>query len=296
MATQTLTVDHEHHSSSDVDNASSPCVNPARRSGCPLHALCVPRGVGESTRSAWFAYGLLAYAAFLVTITYAIGFVGDWLVPKSIDTGTMGDFTAAILINVGLLALFAVQHTIMARPAFKKWWTTIIPEPIERSTFVLVASVILGATFALWRPIPTIVWTTDVAWLRIALHAVSLIGWSIVFTSSMMICHFDLFGLRQVWLALRQRPYTHTTFGERGFYRFVRHPLMTGFLIAFWATPTMTAGHLLFAGLCTVYILIGTRFEERDLVAALGDQYRHYQAAVPALVPHPFRRRPSTES
>jgi protein-S-isoprenylcysteine O-methyltransferase Ste14 len=243
-----------------------------------------------------FVYGLLAYGAFLVTITYAIGFVGNWIVPKSIDTGPTGDVAVAVLINVGLLTMFVVQHTIMARRGFKKWWTTIIPEPIERSTFVLLASLILLMIFAFWRPIPTIVWHTDIVWLRIALHGVSLLGWSIVLLSSMMICHFDLFGLRHVWLALRQRTYTHTTFGERGFYRFVRHPLMTGFLMAFWATPTMTAGHLLFAGLCTAYIFIGTRLEERDLVAALGDQYRHYQAVVPAFVPHPFRHRPSNES
>ena len=236
-------------------------------------------------RSLIFAYGLLAYAAFLVTILYAIGFVGNFVVPKSIDTGETGPIWLAVLINVGFLGLFAIQHTIMARPAFKRWWTRIIPAAAERSTFVLIASAILLMMFWQWRPISTVVWNVDTPALRFALIAVSMVGWAIVLYSSFLIDHFDLFGLRQVVLHLRGREYGQKPFTERSLYRMVRHPLMLGFLIAFWATPTMTAGHLLFALVTTGYILIGTRIEERDLVGHLGEAYVEYRRRTPMLVP-----------
>lgn len=234
-----------------------------------------------------FAYGALAYAAFLVAFLYAMGFVGNWLVPKSIDTGTAGSLLPSLVINGLLLSLFVVQHTIMARPAFKRWWTTIIPKAMERSTFVLLASSILLLTFWQWRPLPTIVWefTHPAAWW--GLTAVSLMGWGIVLLASFMVSHFDLFGLRQVWFRLRERTYRPVGFRLVGLYKLVRHPLMVGFLIAFWATPVMTVGHLFFAIMTTGYILFGTWVEERDLVAEHGEDYINYRRRVRGLVPLP---------
>lgn len=263
----------------------------ARTSGCPLHRLLPPRGEasGEPTslvgRIAQFAYGLLAYAAFFGTILYAIGFVANVGVPKSIDSGEAGPLVAALLVNSGILLAFVVQHTVMARPAFKRWWTTFIPESIERSTFVLAASLILIALFVFWRPMPATVWHVETPWLRWLISGTSMFGWAIVFASSFMVSHFDLFGLRQVGYRLLDRPYRPLEFRIRGLYRFVRHPLMVGFLIAFWATPTMSVGHLLFAGLTTAYIFFGVAIEERDLVAHFGERYRAYRRAVPALLP-----------
>ena len=198
-----------------------------------------------------FVYGLFAYAMFFITICYAIGFVGNFIVPKSIDTGVEIGLLPALVINGLLLSLFVVQHTIMARPAFKAWWTTIIPKAMERSTFVILASAILLLTFWQWKPQSAIVWNIEQPALRIALIAVSMLGWATVFFSSFLIDHFDLFGLRHVTLHLRKRPYTNQPFAERSLYKLVRHPLMTGFLIAFWVTPTMTVGHLFFAVMTT---------------------------------------------
>lgn len=233
------------------------------------------------------AYGGVCYAAFFATILYAIGFVGNWLVPKSIDAGAAEPLARALLINAALLSVFVVQHTIMARPAFKRWWTTIIPVSIERSTFVLLASASLGLIFWQWRPLPDVIWNiTGPA--AIVLHAISLLGWTIVFIASFTISHFDLFGLRQTWMRFRNQPYQPVGFRLAGLYRIVRHPLMFGFLLAFWSAPTMTAGRLFFAAMVTAYIRFGTWIEERDLIAEHGDAYRDYKRRVPGLLPLPI--------
>jgi protein-S-isoprenylcysteine O-methyltransferase Ste14 len=238
------------------------------------------------------AYGLVAYAAFFVTFLYAIGFVSSLGVPKAINDGPVGPAGTAILVNVLLLGLFAVQHTIMARPAFKAWWTRIIPKPIERSTFVLAASACLLLLFWLWRPLPSSIWHVENAVGRGVLIGISMVGWAIVLYSSFLIDHFDLFGLRQVVLHARGIEYRHHPFVERSLYRLIRHPLMAGFIIAFWVTPDMTVGHLLFAGVTTAYILFGITVEERDLVKFLGDDYLAYRRRTPMLIPHPTRRGP----
>ncbi|MGE0480286.1 MAG: methanethiol S-methyltransferase [Phycisphaerae bacterium] len=237
---------------------------------------------------ATLAYGLLGYAAFVVTILYGIGFVGSWIVPKSINSGTPGALLPSLLINAALLAGFVLQHTIMARPAFKRWWTLVVPRPIERSTFVLFSSAALGLIFWQWRPLPDVVWRVDgaAAWF---LNAVALAGWAIVFIASFTISHMDLFGVRQTWLRFRNQPYAPVGFRLRGLYRIVRHPLMVGFLLAFWATPNMTVGHLFFAIMTTGYILFGTWMEERDLVAEHGERYLDYRRKVRGLVPLPKR-------
>ncbi len=241
-------------------------------------------------RVAAVLYGLVAYASFLVTILYAIGFVSSLVVPKAINDGPVGPAGTAVLVNMLLLGLFAVQHTIMARPAFKAWWTGIIPRSIERSTFVIAASACLLLLFWLWRPLPSVIWHVENAAGRGLLAGLSLAGWAIVFYSSFLIDHFDLFGLRQVVLHARGIEYRHHPFVERSLYRFIRHPLMAGFLIAFWVTPDMTVGHLLFAGVTTAYILFGITIEERDLVKFLGDDYMAYRRRTPMLIPHPGRR------
>jgi protein-S-isoprenylcysteine O-methyltransferase Ste14 len=238
-----------------------------------------------------FVYGVVCYSIFFVTFCYAIGFVGNWLVPKSIDSGTAGALLPAVLINVGLMSLFAVQHTIMARPAFKRWWTRFIPAPMERSTFVLLASLILLLLFWQWRPLPQTIWSFDSPVSRGLLVTLSLAGWLFALLSTCMVDHFDLFGLRQVWLHLRGKAYRPTGFRLVGFYKVVRHPIMLGFLIAFWATPHMSLGHLLFAGVITGYVIFGTTIEERDLVGYFGEQYREYRRHVPGLLPLPRLRR-----
>jgi protein-S-isoprenylcysteine O-methyltransferase Ste14 len=246
-------------------------------------------GSGIAQRLAVFAVGLAAYSAFFATILYSIGFVGNWFVPKSIDSGAGAAIVPVLAINTVLLSLFVVQHTIMARPWFKAWWTRLVPAAVERSVFVLASSACLGLLFWQWRPLPGILWDATDPVARVALIALSLAGWAIVFISSFLISHFDLFGLRQAYLHLRNRPYTHKAFRVIGLYKLVRHPLMVGFIIAFWATPTMTVGHLFFAIMVTLYILVGTRLEERDLVAHFGDRYLHYKRSVRALVPLPRR-------
>lgn len=261
---------------------STSAVRPSER------APAAPMPPGRLAGGLILVWGLLGYAAFLGTILYAIGFVGNWVVPKSIDSGVAGPMIPSLLINAGLLALFVVQHTIMARPAFKRGWTRIIPRAAERSTFVVAASACLALLFWQWRPLPGVIWSTDGP-LAAGLTGLSLIGWGIVFVTSFTISHFDLFGLRQVWLRFRNAPYTPIGFRLVGLYRVVRHPLMLGFLVAFWATPTMTVGHLFFAIMTTGYILFGTWMEERDLVAEHGARYLEYRRRVPGLVPLPGR-------
>lgn len=234
------------------------------------------------------AYAVVCYAIFLVAFLYAIGFVGNIFVPRSIDISpsTLGT-GLAVLLNSALLGVFAVQHSVMARPGFKRWWTQMVPEHLERSTYVLLASAILLGIFWCWAPITTVVWAVGSPLLRELIWGVFALGWLVVLTSTFMIDHFDLFGLRQVYHYLNGKGPQPPEFKTKFFYGLVRHPIMSGFIIAFWAAPTMTAGHLLFAAATTGYILIGTRLEERDLVATLGERYQEYQRKVPALVPLP---------
>jgi protein-S-isoprenylcysteine O-methyltransferase Ste14 len=242
------------------------------------------------TRALALIYGSACYLVFLVTFLYAVGFVAGFGVPKHIDNGTGASIGLALAIDIALLTLFAVQHSLMARPSFKRWWTRIVPPVIERSTYVLFSSLALIALFAWWRPIPALVWHVDAEPLRWLLYALFAAGWLIVLTGTFLISHFDLFGLRQVWLHARGQPEPDTPFVTRAYYKLVRHPLMLGFIIAFWATPTMSQGHLLFALITSGYIVVAVKFlEERDLVAAHGNTYREYQRKVPMLLPIPKR-------
>lgn len=264
------------------------------RSTVPASVRDFPAPLNEPAGSrlggiAIFAYSCLAYGSFLAAILYAIGFVGGWVVPKSIDTGTPGPVLLSLLINTGLLTLFVLQHTIMARPAFKRWWTTVIPRAAERSTFVLLASATLGMIFWLWQPAPGVVWSAGHPWAVVGLNALSLAGWGIVFLSSFLVSHADLFGLRQGWLRLCNREYFPVGFRLIGLYKLVRHPLMLGFLIAVWSAPHMTVGRLFFAAMITGYILFGTWMEERDLIAEHGRAYLEYRKKVRAFIPLPRR-------
>ncbi|MFT6333777.1 MAG: protein-S-isoprenylcysteine O-methyltransferase Ste14 [Saprospiraceae bacterium] len=237
-------------------------------------------------KSISFLYGVLSYFVFFVAFLYSIGFVGNLFVPKGIDSGIEIGLTSSIIINLLLLSLFAVQHSVMARPAFKKWWSTIIGTAIERSTFVLLTSLILLLIFWQWRPMTGIVWEVQNETLALAINGLFWLGWVIVFLSTFMINHFHLFGLDQVFNNFKNRPATGLKFQERYFYKFVRHPLMTGFIIAFWATPVMTMGHLLFAAVTTVYVLLSVKYlEEKDLRNEIGEEYVDYQKRVPMLVP-----------
>ncbi|MEO6793154.1 MAG: methanethiol S-methyltransferase [Mycobacterium sp.] len=235
----------------------------------------------------YFAVGYAAfnYLGFLVVFLYAVGFVGDLVVPRSVDHGLQAPLGQAIVVDVLLLGLFAVQHSVMARPAFKRWLTQVVPPDIERSTYVLASNLVLALMFWQWRPIPTIIWDVTTPAARIGLQVLFWLGWATAVASTFMISHFDLLGLRQAYFAWRAQPYTPIGFRAQALYRVVRHPLMLGFVIAFWATPTMTAGHLLFAAATTGYILIALQLEERDLTAAIGDEYRQYRATVPMLIP-----------
>ncbi|BAV34199.1 membrane protein [Sulfuricaulis limicola] len=236
-------------------------------------------------RIAAFTYGVICYAIFFGTFLYAVGFVGNFIVPKSIDSTPAGPLGEALLINALLLGLFAVQHSVMARPAFKRWWTRFVPKPVERSTYVLFSSLALIALFAHWQPIGGVIWDVQNPVGRDVLYGLCAFGWGLVLVATYLINHFDLFGLRQVWLYLRGKEYRPVNFGTPALYKIVRHPLYVGFIFAFWATPTMTAAHLFFALMTTVYILIAIRLEERDLVAEHGARYVEYRKQVPMLVP-----------
>jgi methanethiol S-methyltransferase len=234
-------------------------------------------------------YAMAVYLLFLAVLGYAVGFFGDFGVPKKIDQGPRMVVPAAVAIDLLLLLLFAVQHTVMARPWFKRRWTRYVPAPAERTTFVLAANLILALLFWLWRPIGGTVWSLSGPGAG-ALWAVYAAGWAVAISSTFLISHSDLLGLRQAWLHARRVRYSPPPFTERGLYRRVRHPLMTGFLVIFWSAPTMTAGHLLFAAAATGYILVGIAFEEHDLIQSLGGTYNAYRARVPALIPHPYRK------
>ena len=240
-------------------------------------------------------YGVVAYLVFFGTILYAIGFVSGMIVPKAIDTGPVVPFVEALAVNMALLSLFAVQHSVMARKPFKQWLTQYVPKSIERSTYVLLASLALILLFWQWRPMPDVLWQVSNRSIAMALNGLSHFGWILVFASTFLIDHFELFGLRQVINNLVGRDMPAARFRTPMLYKLGRHPLYLGFIIAFWATPHMTVGHALFAAVTTAYILIGIALEERDLVDQFGNEYRRYRERVPKLIPWRKSNVPSAE-
>ncbi len=236
-------------------------------------------------RILFFMYGSVVYLIFFATFCYAAGFVGNFLVPKSIDSAAGGPLVEALLINSGLLALFALQHSIMARKGFKDWWTKFIPKPIERSTFVLFASAALILMYIFWRPIGGTVWSVENETVQLILYAICALGWLTVLVTTFLINHFELFGLKQVWDYLRNKKSTPQKFVTPGPYKMMRHPLYFGFVLAFWATPTMTVAHLFFAIMTTAYILVAIQLEEKDLIREHGERYSNYRKQVPMLLP-----------
>jgi protein-S-isoprenylcysteine O-methyltransferase Ste14 len=240
--------------------------------------------MSRAGRNAVFAYGILCYALFFVAFLYLIGWVTGLVVPLTIDSGVASNVPAAIAVNLALIAVFGLQHSVMARPGFKQWLTRFVPQPAERPTYVLASTAAVILLIAAWQPIPQEIWRTEGA-LAIALQAGSLLGFGIVLYTSFLIDHFDLFGLRQVFLAWRDRAYTEKRFVTPQIYRFIRHPLYVGWMTAFWVTPVLSFGHALLASAMTAYILIAIRYEERDLAAALGEPYLRWRVATPMFVP-----------
>jgi protein-S-isoprenylcysteine O-methyltransferase Ste14 len=243
------------------------------------------------SRIATFLYGLVCYLIFFVTFLYAIGFVGNLVVPKSIDSGPAVPLVEALLVNTLLLSLFAIQHSVMARQWFKRAWTRIIPQPMERSTYVLLASLVLLLLFWQWRPMREVIWDVQNPTGRIVLQGLFWMGWGGVLFSTYLVDHFSLFGLKQVYHYLKGLPDELTPFKTPVLYKVVRHPLYLGFIIAFWSTPNMTLGHLFFAAVCTAYIVLAIQFEERDLIEFYGDSYRKYRTQVSMLLPIRFGKR-----
>ena len=237
-----------------------------------------------------FLYGVICYAIFFGTFLYAIGFVGNFIVPKSMDSGVEGTVIEALIINLLLLGVFAVQHSVMARKEFKALWTKVIPEVIEHSTYVLLSSLALLLLFWQWRPMGGVVWDVSGSYLGTVLMAISLVGWLLVLVSTFLINHFELFGLEQVFVNLKGKASTYGIFKTPGLYQFVRHPIYFGFTVAFWATPIMTVAHLLFAVGTLAYMIIGIALEEKDLVASFGDSYQKYQSRVSMLIPLPPKK------
>jgi len=243
-------------------------------------------------RALIFLYGITCYAAFFAVFLYAIGFIGNFAVPKTMDAPRSAGIWTAIAVNLGLLGLFAVQHSVMARPAFKRWWTRIVPEAAERSTYVLFSSLALAALFWLWQPMGGTVWSVTAPAAVNTIYAIYALGWALLLYSSFCINHFDLFGLRQVWLQALGRPYTSLAFKTPWLYQQVRHPLYAGWLMIFWATPVMSVAHTLFALMTTAYILVAVQLEERDLVDA-HPEYAEYRRNVPMLIPGKRRGSPA---
>jgi protein-S-isoprenylcysteine O-methyltransferase Ste14 len=247
-------------------------------------------------RILFFGYGSFCYLIFLGTFLYAVGFIGNFGVPTTLDGVASGPLGISLAIDTALLALFAVQHSVMARRWFKKWWTTIVPKPIERATYVLFSSVALILLFILWRPLGGVIWSIEDPTAWFVLRALFFFGWGLVLFSTFLINHFDLFGLRQVWRCLLGQPEGTLRFATPGPYRLVRHPLYVGWLFAFWMTPVMTLAHLLFSVATTAYILLAIQFEERDLVREHGENYEEYRRSVPMLIPFTGKRGAKPES
>ncbi len=254
------------------------------------HAISPPSAKTTVGGLVAMLYGIVTYLLFLATFLYAIAFVGNLPAPKTIDSGDPGPFIPSLIINALLLGVFAIQHSVMARPAFKRWWTRLVPPAVERTTFVLFASLALLLLYWQWRPVTDIIWSVTDPLGAIMLHVVSGIGWTVVLASTFMINHFELFGLRQVLARLLRQELPPPKFKTPMLYKSVRHPIYLGYQIAFWATPTMTAGHLQIDIATTGYNQIGIWFEERDLIAMFGDQYRRYREQVSMLIPLPGRR------
>jgi protein-S-isoprenylcysteine O-methyltransferase Ste14 len=240
---------------------------------------------GPLSRFIAFLYGVAAYLVFFVTFLCAVGFVSGFVAPKTIDSGPVASVAEALIVNLLLMSLFAIQHSVMARPKFKEWWTRFVPKSIERSTYVLLASLALALLLWQWRPMPTVVWQISEPHLALAVTVVGFVGWLIVLSSTFLINHFELFGLHQVANNLAGRSMPVPRFHTPLFYKLVRHPIYLGFIVAFWAAPIMTAGHLLFAAVTTAYIFVGIWLEERDLIELFGDEYRRYRERVSMLVP-----------
>jgi len=271
----------------ETNSASAICLNTASYERS-LEGVKITMSLGGiMSRFIAFIYGVLCYALMFLTFLYLFGFLANLIVPKGLDDGPATSLGMAFVINVVLIALWGAPHSIMARPGFKHWWTRIIPKSVERSTYVLVSSLLMILLFWQWQPMTQVIWQAGATWSEGILWALYCFGIVLLFASTFVIDHFDLFGLRQITLNLMQKPYTHPGFKVTFFYKFVRHPLYVGWFLIFWATPNMTLGHLMFAIGMSAYILIAVRYEERDLVRFLGENYTNYQRRVPMFVPRP---------